>query len=103
MMLGALAAGLLFLVSYLLQVALRGHGRFPGHDWVRGIFLVVLASHTLLAALVVPLALWTVALAARSRFAAHRRLAPVTFWIWLYVSLTGVLIYWMSHHLRPPV
>ncbi len=102
LMVGALALGALFLVSYVVQVSLVGHTRFPGDDWVRTLFVAILATHTLLAVAVVPLALRTVTLAARGRFPEHRRIARLTFPIWLYVSLTGVVIYWMNNHLRPP-
>ena len=102
LMVGALALGALFLVSYVVQVSLVGHSRFPGDDWVRTLFVAILATHTLLAVAVVPLALRTVTLAAHGRFPEHRRIARITFPIWLYVSLTGVVIYWMNNHLRPP-
>ena len=69
---------------------------------MRTLFLVILTSHTILAVTLVPLVLRTVYLAFKERFAEHRRIARVTFPIWLYISATGVLIYWMNHHLRPP-
>jgi len=101
LMLVNLGVSFLFLVVYVAQMALVGHKRFPGDDWVRTVFLVILTSHTLLAVSLVPLVLRTVFLAFKERFADHRRIARVTFPVWLYVSLTGVVIYWMVNHLRP--
>jgi putative membrane protein len=102
LMVAALTLGALFLISYVVQVWLVGHTRFPGDDWVRTLFVAILTTHTLLAVTVVPLALRTVYLAARGRFPEHRRIARVSFPIWLYVSVTGVVIYCMNNHLRPP-
>ena len=102
LMLGAFALGLLFLAGYVTQVALSGHQRFPGDDWVRTLFLAILTSHTLLAIATVPLILRVIYLGANRRFAQHRRLARVALPVWLYVALTGVVIYWMNNHLRPP-
>jgi len=101
LMLGNLGVSILFLVCYVIQIATIGHKRFPGDDWVRGVFLTILTSHTILAVCLVPLALRTFFLAFQQRFAEHRRIARVTFPIWLYVSVTGVVIYWMVNHLRP--
>jgi len=97
-----LGIAVLFLAIYITQTTLVGYKRFPGDDWVRTVFLVVLTSHTILAVSLVPLVLRTVYLAWKQRFAAHRRIARVTFPIWLYVSATGVVVYWMINHLRPP-
>ena len=103
LMLGACAASALFLVSYLTRVALTGTHRFPGDGALRAIYLVVLGTHTVLAALVVPLALRTLWLPLRSRFAEHRRIARWTLPVWLYVSVTGVAVYVMLYHLAPSV
>jgi putative membrane protein len=102
LMLTNLGVAALFIVVYVTQMSLVGHKRFPGDDWVRTVFLVILTSHTILAVSLVPLVLRTVYLALKERFAEHRRIARVTFPIWLYISATGVVIYWMNHHLRPP-
>jgi putative membrane protein len=102
LMIGNLAVSFLFVVAYLTQIALVGHKRFPGDDWVRTLFLAILTSHTLLAISLLPLVARTLYLAARRRFAEHRRIARVTYPIWLYVSLTGVVVYWMINHLRSP-
>ncbi len=101
LMLANLGVSVLFIVVYVVEMSLVGVTRFPGDDWVRTLFLVILTSHTSLAVTLVPLVLRTVYLALKERFAEHRRIARVTFPIWLYISATGVVIYWMNHHLRP--
>jgi putative membrane protein len=101
LMLSALALGVAFLILYVVQYSLTGHRRFPGDDAVRTLFLAILTTHTMLAVVAVPLILRSVYLAARARFPEHRRLVRFTYPIWLYVSFTGLVIYWMSNHLRP--
>ncbi len=101
LMKGALAVSVVFVLGYVAQTALAGHRRFPGDDWVRTAFVVVLTSHTLLAVAIVPLVVRTAWLAAQDRFEEHRRIAKITFPLWLYVASTGVLIYWMNNFLRP--
>jgi putative membrane protein len=101
LMLANLGVSILFLVCYVVQISTVGHKSFPGDDWVRVVFLIILTTHTLLAVCLVPLALRTFFLAFRERFSEHRRIARVTFPVWLYVSVTGVVIYWMVNHLRP--
>jgi len=101
LMLANLGVSIVFLVCYVVQVTTLGHKRFPGDDWVCSVFLAILGSHTILAVCLVPLALRTFYLAFRKRFAEHRRIARITFPIWLYVSVTGVVVYWMVNHLRP--
>jgi len=100
LMVANLGVSILFLVCYVIQIATLGHKSFPGDDWVRAVFLAILLSHTILAVCLVPLVLRTFFLAFRQRFAEHRRIARITFPIWLYVSVTGVAIYWMVNHLR---
>ncbi len=97
-----LGVSAMFLVVYVSQWVLVGHQRFPGDDWVRTLFLCILTSHTILAVTLVPLVLRTFFLGFKQRFDEHRRIARWTFPIWLYISVTGVVIYWMNHHLRPP-
>ncbi len=97
-----LGVSAMFLVVYVSQQVLVGHQRFPGDDWVRTLFLCILTSHTILAVTLVPLVLRTFFLGFKQRFDEHRRIARWTFPIWLYISVTGVVIYWMNHHLRPP-
>ena len=101
LMIANLGVSILFLVCYVIQIATLGHKSFPGDDWVRAVFLAILISHTILAVCLVPLVLRTFFLAFRQRFSEHRRIARITFPIWLYVSVTGVVIYWMVNHLRP--
>ena len=101
LMLSALAVGTVFLALYVYQWAALGHSRFPGHDWVRVLFLVILGTHELMAVAVVPLLARTVYLASRERFEEHRRIVLFTYPVWLYVALTGVMIYWMNQHVRP--
>jgi putative membrane protein len=98
-MVAALVSSTLFLTSYLIYHAQVGSKRFPGSGAVRTAYLTLLASHTVLAAAVPVLAIITVVLAWRGRFAAHRRIARWTFPIWLYVSVTGVMVYWMLYRM----
>ena len=98
LMLAACAASTLFLVSYLTRVALTGTHRFPAGGALRAAYLAILGSHTLLAALVLPLVLRALFLALRDRFPAHRRIARVTLPVWLYVSVTGVVVYVLLYH-----
>ena len=100
-MLSATAASTLFLGFYLLRFALTGVHRYPVDDWTRTAYVVVLGTHTVLAATVPFLAAATLVLAWRRRFDRHRRLARWTFPIWMYVSVTGVLVYAMLYHLAP--
>ncbi len=97
-MIGAVTASALFLVLYLLRFYLTGTHTFEGPAMVRPIYLVVLFSHMVLAAAVVPLVLRLLYLLRRRRFKAHRRLARWTFPIWLYVSVTGLFVYFMLYH-----
>lgn len=98
-MLAAFGASTVFLVSYLTYHYQVGSVRFSGTGWLRGAYLTILASHTLLAALVPPLAIVTLSRALAGRFDRHRRIARWTLPIWLYVSVTGVVVYWMLYHL----
>ena len=101
LMLTAFAVSALFLCSYLTRVALTGTHVDPHHGWFHVAYLAVLVSHMLLAMLVVPLVVTTLYFALRDRFARHRTIARWTFPIWLYVSVTGVLVYVMLY--RVPV
>ena len=98
-MLGAAASSALFLVLYLVRFALTGSHSFTGPDFVRTIYLVILFTHMVLAVAVVPMVLRVLYLARRKRFAEHRRLARWTFPIWLYVSMTGLMVYVMLYHI----
>lgn len=101
LMLAAVGASVLFLAGYFTRVALTGTHAFPGHGVLRNVYLAVLASHTLLAAAAGPMVLRTLFLAARARFPAHRKIARLTFPVWMYVSVTGVAVYVMLYQLAP--
>ena len=92
-----------FLVSYLTRFYLTGSHRFPGTSLVRVFYLVILFSHMVLAAATVPLVLRTLFLARGKRYGDHRRIARWTFPIWLYVSVTGVVVYVLLYHVAPLV
>src|SRR5262249_20164801 len=103
-MVSALVVSVVFLASYLfyhfviLDMTRDGPTRFSGTGWVWWTYMGILGSHTLLAAAVAPLALVTAYLGWRDRRVAHRRLARWTLPIWLYVSVTGVVVYWLLYH-----
>jgi putative membrane protein len=102
-MLAALGSSTLFLVSYLAYHYQVGSVPFKGQGWVRPVYFAILLSHTILAAVVVPLVLITLTRGLRQRFDAHRRIARWTFPVWLYVSVTGVVVYWMLYWLAASV
>ena len=98
-MLTACVLSVTFLASYILYHAQVGSVRFTGHGWIRPVYFAILVSHTVLAIAIVPLVARTLWLALRRRFVEHRRLARVTLPLWLYVSVTGVVVYWMLYRL----
>jgi putative membrane protein len=98
-MLAAFACSILFLISYLYYHSQVGSVRFPGTGAVRTLYLTILLTHTVLAALVPFLAVATLWRAFQERFDRHRRLARWTLPIWLYVSVTGVVVYWMLYRM----
>jgi uncharacterized membrane protein YozB (DUF420 family) len=98
-MLSALAAALLFLVSYVIYHYAHGATKYPRHDWTRPLYFAILISHTVLAVVNVPLVAMTVTRAVRKQFDAHRRIAKWTLRVWLYVSVTGILVYLMLYRL----
>ena len=98
-MLAALACSTLFLASYLVYHSQVGSVRFRGQGPVRAAYFAILISHTVLAVTVVPLALVTLVHALRARFDRHRRVARIALPIWGYVSVTGVIVYWMLYRL----
>ncbi len=91
----------LFLVSYLLHHYQVGSVPFLGRGWPRSLYFALLIPHVVLAAFVVPLALTTIHRGWKSRLEQHVRIARWTLPIWLYVSVSGVLLYWMLYHLEP--
>src|SRR4029079_3904924 len=98
-MLAALASSTLFLTSYLVYHAQVGSVRFRGQGPIRTGYFTLLVTHTVLAAVIVPLVLMTVIPALRERFDRHRRMARITLPLWGYVSVTGVVIYWMLYRM----
>jgi len=89
----------LFLISYITYHYVHGATRFQGEGWIRTLYFTVLISHTVLAVVIVPLILNTLRQAVRGRFDRHKRLARITLPLWLYVSVTGVTVYWMLYRL----
>ncbi len=98
-MLAACATSTVFLAGYLLLHSQVGMTRYTGQGWIRPFYFLILGSHAILAACVVPLALITLRLSLRGRFVQHARIARWTFPIWLYVSVTGVLVYFLLYRL----
>jgi len=101
LMLAAAITSAVFLASYLTYHARVGSVRFPGQGPVRTVYFAILISHTILAVTVLPLVLRTLYLGLRRRDGQHRRIARWTFPIWLYVSVTGVVVYVMLYRLYP--
>jgi uncharacterized membrane protein YozB (DUF420 family) len=100
-MLAAFVASAVFLASYLTLRYYAGMTRFTGQGWIRPVYFSILVSHTILAAAIVPLALMTLTRALRARFDRHARIARWTLPLWLYVSVTGVLVYVILYRLYP--
>jgi uncharacterized membrane protein YozB (DUF420 family) len=98
-MLSAFTTSTLFLISYLIYHYHVGSVPFQGQGWLRAVYFAVLVSHTILAVLIVPLVLITLTRGLKGNFDRHKRIARWTFPLWLYVSITGVLVYWMLYHL----
>ena len=98
-MLGALASSALFLASYLVYHYNTGSRPFPGQGAIRYVYFVILITHVVLAAVILPLALTTTARGLWSQFDRHVRIARWTLPIWLYVSVTGVVIYVMLYRM----
>jgi putative membrane protein len=96
-MVGAFFVSTAFLVSYVVYHSLHGSTPFPGTGWPRAAYLGLLVSHVLLAVALVPLALVTLFRAAGGDFARHRAIARFTWPLWMYVSVTGVLVYWILY------
>jgi len=101
-MLAAVAASLLFLISYLVYHYEAGVTHFGGEGWIRPVYLAVLGTHTLLAIVIVPLVTITLLRALRGRYVLHKSIARWTLPTWLYVSVTGVIIYLMLYRFFPP-
>ena len=98
---GALSISVLFLISYLTYHFQHGATKFQGQGIVRPIYFTVLLTHTILAVVIVPFVIITFLRAKRGDFLRHRSIARWTLPMWLYVSITGVLVYVMLYHLYP--
>jgi putative membrane protein len=96
-MISAFCVSVVFLASYLTYHAHAGVHRYPGTGARRAFYLALLGTHTVLAAVTLPLAVTTLALALRGLYPRHRRLAHWTLPIWFYVSVSGVVVYWMLY------
>jgi putative membrane protein len=104
-MLSAVAVSIVFLISYAIRFATTGAHAYPGGAWDvdRVVYLTLLSSHMLLAVLLVPLVVTALRRALRGKIAAHKRIVAITWPIWVYVSLTGVIVYAMLYHLAPAI
>ena len=96
-MLGAFASSTLFLISYLIYHAQAGSRPFTGQGAIRYVYFAILISHIVLAAVILPMAISTLARGLRGRYAEHKRIAKKTFPAWMYVSVTGVIVYLMLY------
>jgi len=100
-MIAAVVASLLFLGCYLYFHAKVGNIRFLGVGWARPVYFTILTSHTILAMVIVPLAIITLNRGLRSRYDKHRAIARWTWPLWMYVSITGVIVYFMLYQWFP--
>lgn len=100
-MLGAVVVSTAFLVSYVVYHSMAGSRPFTGQGWVRAVYFAILMSHIVLAAGMVPFVLTTLYRALGGDFARHARLARWTLPVWLYVSVTGVVVYWLLYRVYP--
>ena len=91
-----------FLISYLIYHYRVGHVAFQGQGWARPFYFVLLTSHTILAIVIVPMVLVTLRRAWMEKFDKHRLIARWTLPLWIYVSVTGVIVYWMLYQSYPP-
>jgi len=102
-MLSAFTVSVVFLICYLVYHFQVGSVKFPRPGWVRNVYWTILFTHTVLAVTVPFLAVITLSRALRGRFVQHKKIARWTFPIWLYVSVTGVVVYFMLYHIYPLV
>ena len=96
-MVAAFTASSLFLASYLARFYISGTHRYPGDGWDKTLYLIILFSHMVLAAVLVPMVLRTLYLASKKRHADHKKIARWTWPVWIYVSITGVAVYLMLY------
>ena len=102
-MLSAMGVSAVFLTSYLTYHYQVGNVRFGGQGWIRPVYFAILIPHVILAGLIVPLALVTIYFALRGNFTRHRKIARWTWPLWMYVSVTGVVIYFMLYRIYTPI
>ncbi len=100
-MVAAVSTSVIFLISYLIYHFNVGATSFRGQGWVRPVYFTILITHTILAVTMVPLVIVTVMRAVRGQYARHKKIARWTFPVWLYVSVTGVIVYLMLYHWFP--
>jgi uncharacterized membrane protein YozB (DUF420 family) len=100
-MIGAVISSALFLTCYVIYHYNAGRTTFRDPAWFRPIYLAILLTHTILAVAIVPMVLMTLYRAARRQFERHKRISRWTWPIWIYVSVTGVLIYFLLYHIFP--
>ena len=98
----AIAVSSLFLLSYLYYHSQVGYAKFMGQGWIRPIYFTILASHIILAMLVVPLVVIALFYAWRGRFSNHRHWVRWTYPLWVYVSVSGIIVYLLGFHIYPP-
>lgn len=97
-MIAACCTSTLFLISYLTYHYYHGSQKFTGQGWIRPVYFTILLTHTVLAVVIVPLAIITLWRGLTGNFVKHASIARITFPMWLYVSVTGVVIYLMLYH-----
>ena len=100
-MLSALLISIIFMAIYLFYHSLVGNVKFAGEGIIRPIYFSILISHVLLAALIIPLILVTISFSIRGKFETHKKIAHWTLPIWLYVSVTGLIVYAFAFHMYP--
>jgi uncharacterized membrane protein YozB (DUF420 family) len=106
-MVAAFVTSTIFLICYVTYHSLlvyylgQGPTRFRGEGWIRPVYFIILLTHTILAVAITPMVLVTLFRALRERFDKHRRIARWTFPAWLYVSITGVIVYLMLYQIYP--
>jgi uncharacterized membrane protein YozB (DUF420 family) len=98
-MLAAFVVSTLFLISYLVYHWQVGSVKFQGEGWSRPLYFSILISHTILAAVVAPMAIITLVRGLKGKFDLHKKVSKKTFYVWAYVSITGVLVYLMLYHI----
>lgn len=98
-MIAAFAVSSVFLISYVVYHVRVGSVHFQGQGWIRPVYFVLLGSHTVLAVVIVPMILITLRRAWLEQFDRHRRIARWTLPLWFYVSVTGVIVYFLLYHL----